>query len=215
MKRPARSWLLLCALHAVGSMLVWWAGSSVYEPLVWRAEQGWRSPWTWWSSAWVHLNTAHLIANQIAMGMLAGLAWVVRPSMRSTWVWLLCWPLLQVSLLIWPQIGYAVGLTGLLHAGATILGVDLLLRRIRIPKARRWGALLLLALFTKLLIEQAWRQPVVWNSADDMAVVQALHLSGVCWAVLLSLSRGLAGTHEIYWRWSARQRSTTDAISPK
>ncbi len=215
MKRPARSWLLLCALHAVGSMLVWWAGPKVYEPWVWRADHAWATPWTWWTSAWVHLNTAHLIGNQIGMGMLAALAWVVRPSWRTTVVWWLSWPLLQISLLVWPQIGYAVGLTGLLHAGAAILGVDLLLRRIRIPKARRWGALLLLALLVKLLIEHAWHQPVVWDSADEMAVVQALHLSGVFWGVVLSLSRGLAGSHQIYWRWSMRQRSTTGAIAPK
>jgi hypothetical protein len=215
MKSGSRSWLLLCALHAVGSMLLWWAGESAYKPLVWRADHAWQAPWTWWTSAWVHLNTAHLISTQIAMGMLAALAWVVRPSRRSTVVWLLSWPLLQLSLLVWPQIGYAVGLTGLLHAGVAIVGVDLLLRRIRIPKARRWGSLLLLALLVKLLIEQAWRQPVVWNAADDMAVVQALHLSGVTWGVFLSFSRGLAGTHLIYGRWSARQRSTWGGMSPK
>lgn len=215
MMRPSRSWLLLCAVHAVGSMLLWWAGESFYAPLVWRAESAGSTPWTWWSSAWVHLNTAHLISNQIGLGMLAGLAWIVRPSRRSTWVWLLCWPVLQLSLLLWPQIGYAVGLTGLLHAGAAILGVDLLLRRIHIPKARRWGGLVLLALAIKLALEQAWRQPVVWDAADDMAVVQALHLSGAVWGVVLSFSRGLSGAHELYWRWSARQRSTSGAISAK
>jgi hypothetical protein len=215
MKRHSRSWLLLCALHAVASMLLWWAGPAFGDPLVWRESATWSSPWTWWTSAWVHLNTAHLIGNQIALGMLAGLAWIVRPSFRSTLTWLLCWPLLQLSLLIWPQIGYAVGLTGLLHAGATVLGMDLLLRRIRIPKARRWGALLLLALGVKLLIEQAWRQPVVWNAADDMAVVQAMHLSACFWGVVLSISRGLGGTHLLYWRWSARQRSTTGTMSAK
>lgn len=215
MRQGSRSWLLLCATHAVGSMLMWWAGESTYRPLVWRADTTWSSPLTWWSSAWVHLNTAHLIGNQIALGMLAGLAWIIRPSRGSTGVWLLCWPVLQLSLLVWPQIGYAVGLTGLLHAGAAILGVDLLLRRIRIPKARRWGVLMLLALCTKLVLEQAWRQPVVWSAADDMAVVQALHLSGATWGVLLSLSRGLAGTHALYWRWSTRQRSTSGATSTK
>lgn len=188
--RASRSWLLLCAMHAVGSMLLWWAGESFYAPLVWRADSAGSTPWTWWSSAWVHLNTAHLISNQIALGMLAGLAWIVRPSRRSTWVWLLCWPLLQLSLLLWPQIGYAVGLTGLLHAGAAILGVDMLLRRIHIPKARRWGGLLLLALLIKLALEQAWRQPVVWDAADDTAVVQALHLSGAVWGVVLSFRAG-------------------------
>lgn len=215
MKQASRSWLFLCALHAVGSMLLWWAGESYYLPLVWHADSAWSTPWTWWSSAWVHLNTAHLIGNQIALGLLAGLAWIVRPSRRSTWLWLLCWPLLQLSLLVWPQIGYAVGLTGLLHAGAAILGVDLLLRRIRIPKARRWGGLIVLALFMKLYLEHAWRQPVVWSVADDMAVVQALHLSGALWGALLSFSRDLANTQGLYKRWSTRQRATNGAMSPK
>jgi len=106
-------------------------------------------------------------------------------------------------------------LTGLLHAGMAILGVDLVLRRLHIPKARRWGGLLLLALLIKLAIEQAWRQPVVWNAADDMAVVQALHLSGAAWGVVLSLSRGLSGSDLVYWRWSNRQRSAAGGMSAK
>jgi len=184
MKRSG-SWLLLCALHAVASMLLWWAREGVVDVFIWRAD-GWTAqPWTLWTSAWVHLNTPQLIFNQIALGALTAFAWV-----------LLAWPLGQLSLLWWPQIGYAVGLSGLLHAGVAVLAVQLLRRRIPIPKAKRWGGLLALVLLGKLLLERGWAYPVVWDGANDMSVVQAGHLSAAAWGLLL----GLAATWGPFWR---------------
>lgn len=185
--RRSRSWLLLCALHGVASMLLWWAKAGTLDGLTWYADDGLRRPWTLWTSAWVHLNTPHLIANQLALGALTAFAWIVRPPWFSTLAWLLAWPLMQVSLLLWPQIGYAVGLSGVLHAGFVVLAVHLLRRRIRVPKARRWGALLGLGLLVKLGLEQGWDFPVVWDSANEMSVVQAAHLAGAFWGLWLGL----------------------------
>jgi len=184
MKRPV-AWLLLCGVHGVGSMLLWWVGDAGLARLVWRAETWTAQPWTLWSSAWVHLNTPQLILNQFSLGALTAVAWVLRPPLSATLAWLLAWPLAQACLPLWPHIGYAAGLSGVLHAGVAVLALVLLARCIAVPKARRWGALLASALLAKLLMEQAWANPVVWNSASDVSVVQALHLTAVAWGLLL------------------------------
>lgn len=180
-------WLLLCALHGVASMLLWWLPADTLATLTWQADGGLSRAWTLWSSAWVHLNTPHLIGNQLALGALTAFAWVVRPPLASALAWLLAWPLMQASLPLWPQIGYAVGLSGVLHAGVMVLAVHLLGRRIVMPLARRWGALLGLGLLVKLGLEQGWAHPVVWDSANDRSIVQAAHFAGGFWGLWLGL----------------------------
>jgi hypothetical protein len=175
----------------VASMLLWWAGDGLVQSLIWRADTWPGRPWTLWTSAWVHLNTPQLIVNQIALGTLAAFAWVVRPSWRCTLAWLLAWPLTQISLLWWPQVGYAVGLSGPLHAGSMVLAVQLVLQRMAVPKAGRWGGMLALGVLIKLGFEQSWRYPVVWDSANDISVVRAAHLSGAVWGATLALMLGL------------------------
>ena len=181
----SRGWLLLCALHGVASMLLWWAPADTVALLTWRADEGLQRAWTLWSSAWVHLNTPHLIGNQLALGALTAFAWVVRPPLASALAWLLAWPLMQASLQLWPQIGYAVGLSGVLHAGVAVLAVQLLRRRIAVPQARRWGLLLGLGLLLKLGLERGWDHPVVWDTANHISIVQGAHLAGAFWGLWL------------------------------
>jgi hypothetical protein len=180
-------WLLLCALHGVASMLLWWLPADTLALLTWQADDGLSRAWTLWSSAWVHLNTPHLIGNQLALGALTAFAWMVRPPLTSALAWLLAWPLMQASLPLWPQIGYAVGLSGVVHAGVAVLTVQLLRQRIAIPQARRWGLLLGLGLLVKLGLERGWDHPVVWDTANEMAVVRGANLAGACWGLFLGL----------------------------
>ncbi len=96
MRRP-RSWLLLCALHGVASMLLWWTQPSTLEWMTWRSDEDLYYPWTLWTSAWVYQSTPQLIGHQLALGVLTAFAWVVRPPWTSTVAWLLAWPLAQAS----------------------------------------------------------------------------------------------------------------------
>jgi hypothetical protein len=68
-----------------------------------------------------------------------------------------------------------------------VLAVQLMFKRIPIRKARRWGALLAIGVLVKTAMERAWQNPVVWDRANDMSVVQAAHLSGVVWGLLLGV----------------------------
>src|SRR5690606_28658662 len=143
------AWLLLCALHGVLSMLLWWAQIAAVEPLIWRADAWTDHPWTLWTSAWVHLGTPHLIGNQLALGALTAAGWVLRPPPSAMWAWALSWPLTQACLDVWPQVGYAVGLSGLLHAGVAVLAMHLVLAPM--PRALRlWGIVLALGVLAKL-----------------------------------------------------------------
>ena len=182
-----RHWLWLCALHAALSLLVWWSGPEVAPALTWRANSWWTHPWTLWTSAWVHLNPPHLISNLLAMGGVAAVGWVLRPNVRCTVAWLLAWPLTQVSLLCWPQVDYAVGLSGLMHAGTLLLAVQIALVRIPIRGARFWGLLLIWGVLTKVVLERGWANPIVWDASNNLWVVQAAHVTGAFWGVLLGL----------------------------
>jgi len=185
------SWLWLCGLHAALSLLVWWSPPGVADALTWRAGEWMARPWTLWSSAWVHLNLPHLVGNVLAMGGVAAAGWVLRPGARCTLAWLLAWPLTQVSLLLWPQVGYAVGLSGLMHAGVLVLAVQVALRRLPIDGARFWGGLLVVVVLTKVLLERGWSQPIVWDADSHLSVVQAAHVTGAFWGVVLGLAEPL------------------------
>lgn len=181
------SWWWLCGLHAAFSLLVWWSPPGVAEALTWRSADWTARPWTLWTSAWVHLNLHHLVGNLLAMGGLAAAGWVLRPDARSTLAWGLAWPLTQVSLLLWPPVGYAVGLSGLMHAGVLVLAVQVALVRLPIRGARFWGCLLVGVVMSKVLIERGWSQPIVWDADSRLPVVLAAHTTGAFWGVLLGL----------------------------
>lgn len=174
----SKLWLSLCVLHAVASMLVWWMGERLAAWMIWRADDWDDRPWSLWTSAWVHMNTQHLISNQLAVGALAAMAWVLKPGLRASLAWLLTWPVIPLVLPYWPHIGYYAGLSGLIHAAVAVVGVYLVAGRTTVPMARRWGGMLLLGLVTKLLIERAWHWPVVWSDNLGISVVQASHLVG-------------------------------------
>lgn len=196
--KGSRIWLLLCATHGVASMLLWWAREGALDSLTWQAHSWLQQPWTLWTSAWVHRNTPHLIINQVALGMLTGIAWILLPTRMASLAWLAAWPLLQLSLLWWPQIGHSAGLSGLLHAGAAIMAVELLLRRVQVDKARRWGLMLASGLGVKLLVAQAWLHPVIWDNSKEMSVVLAADLTGAAWGTALALCG--AALDALWWR---------------
>lgn len=184
----SKLWLSLCVLHAVASMLVWWWGERLAAWMIWRADDWTDRPWSLWTSAWVHMNTQHLISNQLAVGALAAMAWVLRPGLRASLAWLVTWPLIPLVLPYWSHIGYYAGLSGLVHAAVAVVGVYLVAGRANVPMARRWGLMLLGGLWVKLLIERGWHWPVVWSDNLGISVVQASHLVGAVFGMVAMLA---------------------------
>lgn len=184
----SKLWLSLCVLHAVASMLVWWIGERLSGRLLWRATDWDERPWSLWTSAWVHINTQHLISNQLTVGALAAMVWVLKPGLRASLAWLLTWPVIPLVLPYWPHIGYYAGLSGLIHAAVAVIGVSLVAGQSQVPMARRWGLMLLGGLLVKLLFERGWHWPVVWSDNLGISVVQAAHLVGAVTGLLAMLA---------------------------
>lgn len=186
MTRPL-GWLALCGVHGAVSVVLWGSANPWADALTWNAGTWTQQPWTLWTSAWVHLSAPHLIGNLLVLAAYLTIGWVARPDARCTLAWLLAWPLVQLSLLLWPDVRQVVGLSGLLHAGALVVAVHLALNRLPIRRARFWGVLLAVAVLSKVALEQAWHRPLVWDDTHELFVVQVAHLAGVTWGILLGL----------------------------
>ncbi len=120
------------------------------------------------------MNTPHLIGNQIALGALAALVWIVRQPRLCT----LAWPLTTLTLIWWPQIGYSVGLSGVLHAGVLALGVQTPLTEI-VAAALACRADVVALGFSAVLSPREVRAALV-QLRDQLPAERALWSGGLC-----------------------------------
>ncbi len=104
--------------------------------------------------------------------------------------WALAWPLTHLALLAQPALSSYGGLSGVLHAGAAVVAVWLLLRG---RGARRWiGAAVLLGLVVKVVSEAPWQAPAQAVAGLDFPVAAAAHASGLVAGALLGALAALA-----------------------
>jgi hypothetical protein len=162
---------------------------------------GLAQPWRLLCAAFVHWDTAHLITNIFGAAALALLGWSARMSRAAALAWCLAWPLTHVLLLGLGGIGAAAlgslglaanvsdaltrvpshygGLSGVLHAGASVVAVWLVLTN---HDTKRWaGGALLLALAGKVAWE-AWHPARTLGTLADGAPVTsvtAAHAAGL------------------------------------
>lgn len=98
-----------------------------------------------------------------------------------------------------------------------MLAVLLMLRRVAVPKSRRWGGFLALGLVAKLWVEQGWSQPVVWDNSNNISVVRAAHFTGAVWGLLLASVVGWASVRRARNKDVARPRpdvSKRESVHP-
>ncbi|MBT9608961.1 MAG: rhomboid family intramembrane serine protease [Aquabacterium sp.] len=214
-ERPGlRLWWALCLALALPTLLLnaalrsWLAQGTVpldmavtswpplAQALVLRPDAGWvQSPWVWWSSAWLHGSTPHLLRNLAGLALMAALGTLVRPSRQAALAGWLAWPLTQLGMLMQPSLDSYVGLSGVLHAGVTVLALHAAMRPLRqsppltathpmSPLAPsitglRWVAIaLLLGLAAKVLMENPWGAALVASTSSAINVAPWAHLSG-------------------------------------
>ena len=172
---------------ALASIAAWYIGGA--KDLAWQTA-GWpQRPWTLWSASLVHLSGAHLLANLIALTVLAVLGTCLHAGRATTLALLLAWPLGTLALLWWPQIAGYSGMSGLLNAMAAVLWAHTALR----GGIKPISFLIFAALALKLLSEHAWSQPIAFDPNWGFNVVYAAHLTGamagaVCGLVFESAS---------------------------
>ncbi len=182
---PARAWLALCALAALGALAMTFAEGARWD---WQPQHAWDEPWRMLSAAWVHLSPRHLAANLAGTAALAALGAAARCGPRAALAWALAWPLTQLGLLVEPRLAHYAGLSGVLHAAVVVVAVQLLLHAQ--GRRRAVGAALLLGTLVKLVGETPWATPVRLSSGWDMPVATLAHASGalagaLCGVVLL------------------------------
>lgn len=142
--------------------------------LAWQSAFWPQRPWTLWSAALVHLSGAHLLANLLALLVLAVLGACLHAGRTATLALLLAWPLSTLALLWWPQITSYSGMSGLLNALAAILWAHTALRSDTKPVS----LVIFAALALKLASERAWSQPIAFDPNWGFNVVYAAHLAG-------------------------------------
>jgi len=172
--RPAaRAWIAFAAALAGASLL---ARFAVPTALDWQPTLAWSEPWRAWTAALVHYSALHVGANVVGAVLVAALGAVARVPTRSTLAWLAAWPLTQAGLALRPDLLHYGGLSGVLHAGAAIVALHLLLED---HGARRAiGAALAAGLFLKVLLEAPWGAPLRHPPGWDIATAPFAHASG-------------------------------------
>ncbi len=178
------AWPALCGLLALGMALASLLGSPTV--LAWSALHWVSTPWTLWTASLVHLSPVHALANLLALGAVGLMGWGLHAGRAATLAVLLAWPLGTLALLAWPEVGRYSGLSGLLHALVGVLWAHSLLFA-----TRPWSFVIFSGLALKLLTEQGWMQPLVFDPSWGFNVVSAAHLSGALAGMVAGLGVGL------------------------
>lgn len=195
----ARLWTALGALMLLASALLWLlqVPSQSWD---WQAQRACSEPWRAWTGALVHWSRQHLLANLAACAVVTSFGWGARVPPRCALAWLLAWPLTQVALLSQTDLPHFGGLSGILHAGVTVVLVELLWRG---GRDRFIGACVTLGLIIKLWQEQPLGPALRQLSEWDIPVVPFSHLSGalsgaLCALLLLGIARSPLGRQDLY-----------------
>jgi rhomboid family GlyGly-CTERM serine protease len=184
MLRRHHAWLGVGLLLVVPSLLIALRPGLARMALAWVPALVWSEPWRWWSAAWVHLSTRHLLANLAGAALLLLLGWVARLPREAAWAWALAWPLTHLGLLLAPDLLRYGGLSGVLHAGVAAVA---LVREAALRRDRVLGALLLAGLCAKVLGERAWAHTLVTPPGWDIVVAPLAHASGTVCGALAAL----------------------------
>jgi len=154
--RPLRidgaAWVALAALLCAGAAVVTAlsldggadpVASPVALALDWQPALGLGQAWRLWTGAWVHWSVAHLLVNAAGATVLAFVGWRARLSAAAALAWFAAWPLTHAFMAaagadrlaaLMPHYG---GLSGVLHAGAIVLGLTLAWPPERAPASAR------------------------------------------------------------------------------
>ncbi len=175
-----KAWLAACALLGGGSIAVAWLAGVVppgddlsTHPLAWSAGLWLARPWTLWTSAWVHTSPSNLGGNLLAIAALAVLGAALRAGRAAAAALLVAWPAGVLALSLWPQVTSYAGLGGPIHAAAMVLATVVARR----PLLKPLSPLLFAGMGLKLIAEQGWAHPVVFDPSWGLNVVYAAHLT--------------------------------------
>jgi rhomboid family GlyGly-CTERM serine protease len=179
------AWALMCALFAVACIAIGLLPVDTQTTLHWRADRWLAQPWTLWTASLVHLSGTHLMLNLLALLCLAIIGSQTGCSHDEVTAVLLAWPLSTGALLIWPQVQFYAGFSGLNHALALMITAHAAKTWITQQDFSVIAFLLGLLLLAKMLWERSWSEPLRADASFSFSVVQAAHLTGMLAALLV------------------------------
>ncbi|MBS7808654.1 rhombosortase [Variovorax sp. PCZ-1] len=175
----AFAWSGLCATLAALCIAVWLLPTDVQIAMRWQADTWVSQPWTLWTASLTHLSDVHLLVNLLALLGLGVLGQLIGMQRVDALALLLAWPLLHMSLLLWPQIQFYAGFSGLNHALAGVIVARSAINLIVNRRCHMLAFPLTAVLFAKMIWEMPWEQPLRMDASWGFSVVQAAHLTGV------------------------------------
>jgi rhomboid family GlyGly-CTERM serine protease len=191
LRRPGAAWCAVALLLLVGTLLS--LAFDATRLLEWQPGQATHQPWRWWSAAFVHYSSLHLIGNLTGLTLTAAFGWVSRVPHRAALAWFMAWPLTHLAFL-WavPELMHYGGLSGVVHAGVAIVITYLLLTGTRGQRAV--AAAVLAGLLAKIATETPWREAVQRHDGWDIGIAPMAHVTGVlsgvtCLVLMLAASR--------------------------
>jgi len=171
-----RGWLLIGAVLALGTLATRRLPLSATQ-LDWQPALSAAQPWRAWTAVFVHYSGLHLAANLAGLALVLALGTAARLPRRSALAWLLAWPLTQLGLALQPGLLHYGGLSGVLHAGAAVAGLHLVLADTGVR--RGIGAAVIAGLVLKVLLEAPWAAPLRHIPGWDIAIAPTAHASGL------------------------------------
>ena len=177
-----KSWLALCGLLALGSVVCWLVPAPWFD---WQPSLASSQPWRWWTAAFVHWSETHLLANLLGLLVVAVLGRVAQVPAVVALAWLVSWPLLHLALLMQPALAHYGGLSGVLHAGVAVVAT--FVAATRTVAARGVALAMLVGLVVKVVSETPWGAPLQQVQGWDIAVAPLAHASGLVLGVLMTL----------------------------
>lgn len=175
------AWAGLCAALGLLCAVAWLLPAELQIALRWRSDHWQAVPWTLWSASLVHFNAAHLSVNLLALLCFAILGQHLGSEPRDALALLIAWPLSTLTLLVWPEIQFFAGFSGVNHALAGTIIARGAMNLIALRSFSAIAFLLALMLLAKLIWESAWHAPLRMDASWGFGVVQAVHLTGfVC-----------------------------------
>ncbi len=173
------AWSGLCTGLALLCMAVWLLPVDLQIALRWRSDLWLVQPWTLWTASLTHLSDAHLMANLLGLLCLSIIGQHLGANHLDALALLLAWPLTHVALLLWPQIQFYAGFSGLNYAVAGIIIAKCATNFIVMRQLSVIGFLFTTLLLAKLIWEAPWAQPLRMDASWGFTVVQAAHLTGL------------------------------------
>ena len=176
LRRPGAAWGAVALSLLIGSLLSLLLHA--VSALEWQPSLAATQPWRWWSAAFVHYSSLHLIGNLTGLALTAAFGWVTHMPLRAAVAWFVAWPLTHLAFL-WgvPDLLHYGGLSGVVHAGVAIVITQVLITGTFGQRAV--VATVLAGLIAKIATETPWGDAVQRHDGWDIGIAPMAHVTGV------------------------------------